>query len=176
MLIREIHEKLCHAGSLIIMSKLREKFWIISARRSVRSVISKCVICQRHQSKHMEFEPPPLPVNRVRDAAIFEITRVDFAGSDFLCGGEKALIVIFTCAVYRAVHFKLASSLSMDEFIDCFRRFIARRGRPKCMHSDNGTNFKGTANALKSLNWERVARNSSVLEIEWVFNPPSAPW
>lgn len=44
------------------------------------------------------------------------------------------------------------------------------------MHSDNGTNFKGTANALRELNWEKIANHSSTLKIEWVFNPPSAPW
>ncbi|XP_043480434.1 uncharacterized protein LOC122510088 [Leptopilina heterotoma] len=176
LLVRETHEKLGHAGSLTVMSSLREKFWIISARRIVKSVISKCVICQRQKAKHADCESPPLPTNRVRDALVFEVTGVDFAGPLFLRGGEKAWIVIFTCAVYRAVHFELASSLSTDEFMDCFRMFIARRGRPKYMHSDNGTNFKGLANALKRLNWEIIAKRTSTMEINWVFNPPSAPW
>lgn len=103
--------------------------------------------------------PPPLPVNGVRDATIFEITGVDFAGPLFLRGGEKAWIVIFTCAVYRAVHFELSSSLSTDEFVECFHRFIARRGRPTYMYSDNGTNFKGMVNALRELDWEKIAKH-----------------
>lgn len=68
------------------------------------------------------------------------------------------------------------TTLSTDGFLECFRRFIARRGRPTCVYSDNGTNFVGAVNVLKRLNWEKIARSTSVLEIKCVFNPPSAPW
>jgi len=97
----------------------------------------------------MESEALPLPPNRVRDATIFEIVGVDFAGLLILrSGGGKAWICIFTCAVYRAVHFELASTLSTQGFLEYLRRFIARRGRPSIIYSDNGTNFTGAANAL----------------------------
>lgn len=48
----------------------------------------------------MESEAPPLPPDRVRDATVFEIVGVDFAGPLILRGGEKGWICIFTCAVY----------------------------------------------------------------------------
>ncbi|XP_051160117.1 uncharacterized protein LOC127280858 [Leptopilina boulardi] len=176
LLVRETHERYGHSGTQIIMNVLREKFWIISLRRIIRSVIAKCVICQKQKAKRMECESPPLPENRVRDAAIFEVTGVDFAGPIFSKGGGKCWICVFTCAVYRAVHFELTSSLSAEGFVECLRRFIARRGRPQYVYSDNGTNFVGTANALEGLDWSKILKRTEIWQIKWRFNPPSAPW
>lgn len=149
MLIREIHEFMGHTGMQIIMNYLQERFWIISIRKVIRTVISRCVICKRQRVKRMECEIPPLPPDRVHDATIFEIVGVDFAGPLILRGKGKEWICIFTCAVYRAVHFELASTLSTQGFLECLRRFIARRGRPRNIYSDNGTNFICAANALR---------------------------
>ena len=176
LLVRETHVRCGHSGTQLVMNTLREKFWIISLRQITRSIVTKCVTCKKHKAKHMICETPPLPVNRVRDSAVFEVTGIDFAGPLFIKGGGKGWICIFTCAVYRAVHFELASSLSTDGFIECLRRFVARRGRPQYIYSDNGTNFCSTAKALEGLDWEIIIKRASVLQIEWRFNPPSAPW
>ncbi|XP_043479022.1 uncharacterized protein LOC122509221 [Leptopilina heterotoma] len=176
LLVRETHERIGHSGTQIVMNVLREKFWIISLRQIIRSVIAKCVICKKQKVKHMECDSPPLPENRVRDAAIFEVTGIDFAGPVFIKGGGKCWICVFTCAIYRAVHFELTSSLSVEGFVECLRRFIARRGRPQYIYSDNGTNFVGTANALEGLDWPRIIKKTEIFQIKWRFNPPAAPW
>ncbi|XP_039308955.1 uncharacterized protein LOC105206992 [Solenopsis invicta] len=151
-MIHYTHLKLNHAGIDIVMNNLREKFWILRYRRTVRAVIYKCTICRRHRVKNIEVSSGPLPEDRVRDAAAFEVTGVDYAGPLFLKGGCKAYICLFTCAVYRAVHLELVTSLSTEEFIEAFRRFIARRGRPSVVYSDNGRNFMELANLLLKIN------------------------
>ena len=59
-------------------------------------------------------------------------------------------------------------------------RFIARRGNPKKIISDNGTNFVGAEreilDALKNLNQKKIREELQQREIEWHFNPPTAPW
>ena len=59
------------------------------------------------------------------------------------------------------------------------RRFIARRGKPQRIYSDNGTNFVGANNellkCLKQLNEEKIQNFCAPNEIEWNFQPPSAP-
>ncbi|GFV70271.1 integrase catalytic domain-containing protein [Trichonephila clavipes] len=99
-------------------------------------------------------DPVPLPPDRIHRVAAFQITGAYLAGPLSLRGGSKAWIVLFTCAVYRAVHLDLVSSLSTESFIQALRRFWARRGRGSTLYNDNGTNFVGAANAVKSLDWD----------------------
>ncbi|XP_033228963.1 uncharacterized protein LOC117180578 [Belonocnema kinseyi] len=120
--------------------------------------------------------PPFLPLERIREAAVFEIIGVDFTGPVYLKGGEKAWICIFTFAVFRAVHFETLKSLDVASFLMALRRHIARRGRPSIIFSDNGTNFVGLSNELERVDLEKVTGDENLQGIEWKFNPPSTPW
>lgn len=173
LLIRETHEKMCHAGVQTVMCHLREKYWILSMRKTVKSIIHKCTVCMKQNVQRLNAEPAVLPAQRVRDASVFEIIGVDLAGSIFLKGGQKGWICLYTCAVYRAVHLELVTSLSTIEFLNNFKRFVARRGRPNLVYSDNGTNFLGTDNAFKDLNWDVITSYSNAKQIDWRFNPPT---
>ena len=46
LLIREKHIMLNHAGPLITLNNLREKFWILKGRQTIRAIIHKCVACK----------------------------------------------------------------------------------------------------------------------------------
>ena len=58
-------------------------------------------------------------------------------------------------------------------------RFMARRGKPAKLFSDNGTNFvaadKELAEEIRQINGKRVEDEMLVQAIEWQFNPPHAP-
>jgi hypothetical protein len=60
----------------------------------------------------------------------------------------------------RAIHFEVAHSLDTDSFLHSMRRFIARRGPPEVMRSDNGGNFvsgeKELRTAFAAWNQEKV--------------------
>ena len=56
---------------------------------------------------------------------------------------------LFTCMRTRACHLEIVDNRSTDHFIMTLKRFIARRGRPQSIHSDNGTNFLGANNELQ---------------------------
>ena len=96
----------------------------------------------------MKTPPGLLPENRVRDAAAFEMIGIDYARSLFLSGGQKAYICLLTCAVYL----ELFTSLSTEEFLKTFRRFIARRGRFIVVYNDNGKNFVEAKNLVQKIN------------------------
>ncbi|RLU22169.1 hypothetical protein DMN91_006550 [Ooceraea biroi] len=55
-------------------------------------------------------------------------------------------------------------------------RFIARRGRPSIVYTDNGTNFVGARNLLNRIDWDKITRFSSAQHIDWRLNPSSAAW
>ncbi|GBM58380.1 hypothetical protein AVEN_181223-1 [Araneus ventricosus] len=124
----------------------------------------------------MSSEPTPLPPDRVTDCAAFEIVEIDLAGPLFLKDEGKVWIVLFTCAVYRAIHLELVNSLSSDTFLLTLRRFMARRGRPRTIYCDNGTNFRGASNDLSKLNWRKNLKETRTPKIFRKCIPPTAAW
>lgn len=175
-LIEWKHKELNHAGVQILMNHLREKYWILRCRKSIRQVTLRCVRCRRFAVNSVQPEAPALPEDRIRDAAPFEVTGVDLAGPLHLRDGRKCWIVLYTCAVYRAVHLELLTSLSSEAFLQTLRRFIARRGRPSVIYSDQGKNFCGASKLFTDPAHSKIRNEALVKNITWKFNPPAAPW
>ncbi|GBO33831.1 hypothetical protein AVEN_201914-1, partial [Araneus ventricosus] len=50
----------------------------------------------------------------------------------------------------KSVHLEIVNSCSTDAFIGALKRFIARRGKPSDIYSDNGTNFVGANNGCEN--------------------------
>ena len=63
----------------------------------------------------------------------------------------KRYLYLFTFASTRAVHLEIAYSLGTARVLDAFSRMVARRGKPKVMISDNGTNFASPERELRDL-------------------------
>ena len=87
--------------------------------------------------------------------------------------------LIFTCLTIRAIHLEILPDLTTGAFINALRAFIARRGRPTRLVSDNGTNFVGAYRALGDALSEWNGRHelkTYLLQtsIVWTFNPPAA--
>lgn len=175
-LISDTHKMFCHAGAGFLVTFLRRKYWILHSRRSVKHVISKCYRCRRLSAKATITEICGLPDDRVKNAEPFEVTGVDLAGPILLKTGKKIWMVLFTCAVYRAVYLDIISSLSTRAFIQSMERFIQKYRRPSIVYSDNGTNFHGAVNLFRKLNWELIQREEGISQIVWKFNPIAAWW
>ncbi|UYV77957.1 hypothetical protein LAZ67_15003031 [Cordylochernes scorpioides] len=175
-LIWEVHLKNGHVGVQFILSKLREKFWIIRGRKTIKKIISKCIACKRLKEKSLQRPMAALPENRIGLGKPFQVTGVDLLGPLHLKEGGKVWVAAFTCAVYRAIHLELVKSLETGVFMMALHRFICRRGRPEKIYSDNGTNFAKLNRIFKRLDWIRIERETSIKRIQWIFIPPSAPW
>lgn len=87
--------------------------------------------------------------------------------------------------VTKAIHIEVVSSLSTEAFIHTRNRFIARRGCPNFMYSDNATNVQGANHLLEEVylffkNQKNLAEINNMFvtrEIEWCFIPPlSSHW
>ena len=60
-------------------------------------------------------------------------------------------MAVFVSLSVKAVHLEPVTELTTSAFIATLRRFIARRGIPSIMWSDNGTNFVGAAKEIKKM-------------------------
>ena len=92
---------------------------------------------------------------------------------------EKRYGCIFSCSAVRAIHIEMLHSLESDSFLNALMRFVARRGKPEMIRSDNGTNFVGgNSELVESVKqWENSDQFKAHLlsmHIKWEFNPPAA--
>ncbi|GFT33245.1 integrase catalytic domain-containing protein [Trichonephila clavipes] len=171
-------------GLLRIRTKLADSYEkedfkfpiLLPANDVVVKLIREEHVKAMHAAKNVEVLFAALPRDRVNQTKIFEVTGVNFAGPLYLKSKAKAWIILFTCAVYRTVHFELVQSLTTDIFIQALRRFITRRGRISVHYSDNSTSFVGTNNALRTLDWDKIVVYSTAQKITWKLIPPTAAW
>ena len=174
------------------LSSLSDRFWLIGGRQEVKHVLSTCTKCRRVNAKIKHQEEAPLPDCRFYPSqsrvAPFHTTGVDAAGPFSVTLGRssrknaaehKRYVIIFTCAVYRCVHFELVETLEADSFLMALSRFLARRPRPEVIISDNGGNFQRSATVMSQLyehlqtNLEKLSRQHPT--IAWRFNTPLSP-
>ena len=183
LIVQDIHERHSHVGREHTLALVRQTYWILHGKSFVRKVLKDCLYCARRRASPQIPIMAPLPKTRLALCdPPFTNTGVDYFGPMTVKRGrvtKKRWGCLFTCMTTRAVHLELAGDLSTDAFIMALRRFRARRGNPKTMTSDNGTNFVGAnrelSNALDKLHQDTIANTLAQEDVRWYFNPPSAP-
>lgn len=189
LIIRHEHERLGHAGAQSVLCNLRLKYWPVNALNQIKKVIKDCVICHRLKASFSQQLMGSLPTERVTPNRPFLNVGVDFAGPVSAKESKlrraritKAYISLFVCMNTKAVHLELVSDLSTPNFILCLKRFIARRGVPNKIFSDNAKNFQGSCNSLhdvykffKGKEVSQVYDYLTTQQCQWSFIPPNSP-
>ncbi len=190
MIVRHQHLISSHAGPTLLMSILARTYHIVSGKRLVRSCCRQCVICKRQAARPESQLMGQLPSQRLTPGPVFQTTGVDFAGPVYTKYGYvrrpvlvKTYICVFVSFSVRAVHLEPVSDLSAEAFLAALRRFVSRRGKPKEMFSDNGTNFVGVSRKLKHLykflsketTQNSVSQFCVAQHIQWHISPERAP-
>ncbi|XP_070571221.1 uncharacterized protein [Ptychodera flava] len=181
-IIEHCHLQTLHGGVATTMSKIREKYWIPKLRSIVKSIRHECGYCVKYRAKVLDAPATSaLPTYRTVFTEPFDVTGVDFAGPLMYKSEKyetrKAYIALFTCASTRAVHLKLCRDLSVNEFKRQLKEFVARRGSPRVMVSDNAKTFIATKRWLSTLQKDEDLFNYlTTHNIEWKFNMSRSPW
>ena len=183
LLVRHYNESAVHSGRKQTLCELRRMFWIVAGRSLVKGTIRSCVKCRRLNAKPEEQFMGPLPRARLEVYhPPFTFTGVDLFGPLTVKWGRgtaKRWGCLFTCLTTRAVYLEVTPSLEADDFIMILRQFISRRGPPKEIWSDRGTNFIGANRELKESiaewNEEKIEQQLQQKGITWVLQPPASP-
>ena len=173
---------IAHCGSEWVTSEIRKHFWIVKVRALLKSVAHHCMFCKKMFAKSSSQKMADLPAERLESGhKPFTYVGLDCFGHFLIKQGRaevKRYACLFTCLNTRAVHLEKLNNLDTDSFLNGFRRFVSRRGTPKKVWSDNGTNFVGGSSEMKKcyqqLNESDLMRYSVKQGIEWHFNPPHA--
>lgn len=189
ILCRHYHIISGHSGSNLSLSLMRQKFWVMSGKSLMRTIIHSCLTCAKWHPKKFTPIQGSLPLSRLTPTFPFRDTiSIDCFGPYLVklssrrnSGTTKLWGIIFVCESTRAVHIECLSSLSAKDFLASFDRFTARRGLPRIIRSDNGGNFvSGSRQINECAKW--LSENPDVLShlstrsIEFKHMPPYAPW
>ncbi|XP_061724952.1 uncharacterized protein LOC133530899 isoform X1 [Cydia pomonella] len=185
ILVHHYHRMLMHTGPQLMLVTLRHRYWIINGRNGCRQTSQSCITCLRYSGKTHQPIMGNLPLQRVQSEYVFANTSCDYAGPILIasrkgrgCQMKKAYIVVFVYLAVRAVHLELVTDLTAMGFIAALNRFIARRGKPATILSDNGTCFIGACNELAKFlknNSEEITSYSASKEIEFKLCPAYSP-
>ncbi|GFS52742.1 integrase catalytic domain-containing protein [Trichonephila clavipes] len=157
IVINHFHIFYFHTGAEATLANIRNSFWIPSVRNVVRKILRTCITCRKVSVKSSQQLMADLPAARITAFRVFS-------------------------QIVKAIHFELVSDITTEAFLAVLKRFVARRGQPIEIHSDNGRNFVGVNNELRKIikalfkcKMQEIMDFLSKEQIKWNFNPPSAP-
>ena len=152
--VEEAHRQTLHGGVGLTMAKVRSRYWIPRLRRLVRKVRGSCHGCKRFQALACAAPPPAdLPTTRTQGTNPYQVIGVDYSGPlRYRISKQregKAYVLLYACSLTRGIYLDLVPNLETTECLLSLKQFIARRGRPDRIYSDNGRTFVGAAKWMK---------------------------
>ena len=144
------HEKVFRSGINSTLNFLRNKYWLIRGRQSIKSLLKNCVTCKYINRKTViPPETPSLPKFRADYSYPYQNIDLDYVGPIYYKSADttkrkmsKGYFLIITCCCTGVVHVEFTPDLSIKSFLLAFRLFISRCGVPENITSDNFKTFK----------------------------------
>ena len=181
LVIQNAHVVQLHSGVNATLTTLCQKYCIPSAHQRIKSILRQCVVCKKIGGQ--PYTNPDLLLlvkSRVSLSYPFTITGVDFIGALYVRtteGESKVYQCLFTCAVSRAIYFKIVTDPDRRMLLTSFCRFAGQRSLPKMLLSDNGSTFFAAATELTHLlSSDELSERLAHKGVEWKFIPKRAPW
>ena len=182
LFLSHLHCSHHHQGVDYLRAVVQQKYGILKLRSVLRSIHSRCIFCRKRRAQTITPMMSDLPKERLSpQSPVFWNTGVDYFGPfpvSVRRSTEKRWCFLFTCLTTRAIHIEIVSSMDTSSCIMGIERFIARRGKPSIIWSDNGTNFVAAEKELVSTVESWYSSAPPLLAdkaIKWKFNPPAAP-
>lgn len=180
LIIMHAHNEVGHLGYSSTLALIREKFWLTKGIASVRSVLSKCLLCKRKNSRPIQPVMASLPEVRIEpNQPPFSNIGLDFFGP-LLVRQRRSTVkrygMIFVCMTTRAIHLEVTHSLDTNSVLMGLSRFAARRGKPNSIFCDNWTSLiktdKVLTEELNKLQKCKIYEDCLNKGISFVYRPP----
>ena len=185
-----VHRKLSHCGPTLLLANTGLSIYAPGAKKLARSICQGWIPCRKAFPRTLQQRMGQLPAPRVNPALAFIHCVVDYAGPFLLKRGnprkptlEKGYLAVFVCLTTKAIHLEVVSSASTGALLATLKRFVSRRGQPRHLYSDHGSNFVGARNELSDLytflslptTEQAVAQCLLQRHITWHHIPEKAP-
>lgn len=81
LLVEHYHVVVGHSGWAATVNEIREKFWIIKGKCTIKRILRNCVICKKYNARLVQQIMASLPSERVTgNRPPFPFTGVDYFG------------------------------------------------------------------------------------------------
>ena len=148
LLLERAHRDNLHEGTEYVRNGLQQEYWIIVLRNALRKIKPRCIKCRHRKANPIHPPMADLPRERVPIHS-YRSRLLRTLRSQVPTTYLENMVLPFHLPDTRAVHIEVAQSLDTESCLAALTRFIARRGYPSTIISDNGKNFAGEANELK---------------------------
>ena len=165
-------------------ARLKNSFFIVGLERCLQQIRAECLFCKKKRTMPYEQRMANLPSYRFEQPLrAFSKTGLDFAGPYEIKVGRckarpKIYILVFTCLQVRAIHLEVTESMDTRAFTNALTRFVAIRGMPTDILSDNWKTFISEDKDLQS--WVQKLDQDAIMKdapanVKWHLTPPHGP-
>jgi hypothetical protein len=182
LIIWQAHEQVFHSGIDSTHFKLKEKYYLIDARKSINTALKDCYVCRKFTATTYEPQCAQLPRERLTAERPFSAIGIDLTGHMYVRRGEETVknyCLIATCLWSRYTHLELVQDCTAESVAAALERVLARRGIPGKIFCDGAKYFVKISNEMKqiwkSVNVEKVKQKVGK-GISWHFTAPKAAW
>ncbi len=151
-----IHQGMNHAGVDVLHAHLRQKWWILKSRHTIKRYKNRCLTCRRFDGSRMDPKIAPLPRERLDvNNPPFTHMAMDGLGPVYVKTDDgkkiKKWLLVMCCYVVRAINIEILDDLSADSFVSALRLQFAEFGLPKTIRLDNLRAHVKAAHQIESL-------------------------
>ncbi|XP_017494215.1 PREDICTED: uncharacterized protein LOC108382340 [Rhagoletis zephyria] len=180
LLVNYEHNRQGHPGADRTMAAIRDQYFVFGLRPYVRKLLSRCMICKRTRGKTVNVDLGMVPSFRYdMYATPFTNVGMDLFGPLKIAMKTpgKRYGVIFTCATTRSVHLEFVNNMTAQEVFTALLTFIARRGIPHLLYTDNGRQLLAIKKQFVQF-VEQISEHYPGLDIriKWIQLTASSPW
>ena len=176
-----------HRSAAGTLARSRSYVWVVRGKNLAKSVVSSCPKCRREKKRLESQQMGMLKEAQLSVCPPWTYVSLDFAGP-VTVGGEvqkritmKCWILVYMDQASRAVCLLLTSGYSTADFLMKHEEFCNRKGIPKKIISDRGSQLVAGSTAVaqkdmpaQSYDWDRIARHN--IKSSWEFVPVGCQW
>ena len=176
-----------HRGVAGTLARSRTYVWVVKGKLLAKTIVNACPKCRRERKRLEKQQMGMMRETQLSVCPPWSFVALDFAGP-VLVGGEvqkrihmKCWILVYVDQSSRAVCLLLTSGYGTSDFLIRHEEFCARKGIPKRITSDRGTQLVAgsivVANKdlpVHALDWDKVTRDNKCST--WEFVPIGCQW
>ena len=169
-----------HKGIVETLARSRTSVWVHRGRNLAKKICRNCPLCIKERKKLIGQQMAKIKPERLVVCRPWTCVALDLAGPFKVKGvvnaraRKKCWVVVYVCCSTKAVCLLACCGYSTQAFLLRHEEFVARKGAPKMIISDRGSQLVSAGVVLANKespakwDWDRVVRENSATTWEFV--------